>query len=55
MRATDYRDGVRFEEVSLGYPRNWKQANGIQHYLYQILPEIKVRSKMKNGGPYWRF
>ena len=21
--ATDWRDGVRFEEVSLGYPREW--------------------------------
>ncbi len=38
LRATDYRDGVRFEEVSLGYPRNWNQDYGIQKYLRQILP-----------------
>jgi predicted phosphodiesterase len=38
IRATDYRDGVRFEEVSLGYPRNWDQQKGIQGYLRQILP-----------------
>ena len=38
MRATDWRDGVRFEEVSLGYPRHWKQDKGIAHYLRQILP-----------------
>ena len=38
IRATDYQDGVRFEEVSLGYPRNWNQDKGIQSYLRQILP-----------------
>jgi 3',5'-cyclic AMP phosphodiesterase CpdA len=38
MRATYYRDGVRFEEVSLGYPRDWQQGKGIQHYLREILP-----------------
>ena len=41
LRATDYRDGVRFEEVSLGYPKNWEQSLGIQHYLRQILPAPK--------------
>jgi len=38
IRATDYKDDVRFEEVSLGYPRNWNQDKGIQSYLRQILP-----------------
>ncbi len=38
IRTTDYRDGVRFEEVSLGYPRNWDQVRGIEGYLRQILP-----------------
>lgn len=38
VRTTDYRDNVRFEEVSLGYPQNWNQAKGIQGYLRQILP-----------------
>jgi 3',5'-cyclic AMP phosphodiesterase CpdA len=37
-RATDYRDGVRFEEVSLGYPQNWQPERGIQPYLREILP-----------------
>lgn len=37
-RATDYRDGVRFEEVSLGYPQNWEPKRGIQRYLREILP-----------------
>lgn len=31
-------DGVRFEEVSLGYPRHWNQERGLESYLRQILP-----------------
>ena len=38
IRSTTYRDGVRFEEVSLGYPRSWDQRFGIHNYLRQILP-----------------
>ncbi|CAM2009854.1 metallophosphoesterase family protein [Acanthopleuribacter pedis] len=38
IRATDYRDGVRFEEVSLGYPRDWEATQGIGAYLRVILP-----------------
>jgi 3',5'-cyclic AMP phosphodiesterase CpdA len=38
IRATHFRDGVRFEEVSLGYPQQWHQELGIQPYLRQILP-----------------
>jgi 3',5'-cyclic AMP phosphodiesterase CpdA len=37
-RATDWIDGVRFEEVSLGYPRDWSQERGAEAYLRQILP-----------------
>jgi 3',5'-cyclic AMP phosphodiesterase CpdA len=38
IRRTEYRDGVRFEEVSLGYPRDWQQDLGMTHYLREILP-----------------
>lgn len=38
IRGTYYRDGVRFEETSLGYSRHWNQAKGIDHYLRQIWP-----------------
>ena len=38
MRATDWIDGVRFEEVSLGYPRHWNGDSGIEPYLREILP-----------------
>ncbi|MBT3218746.1 MAG: metallophosphoesterase [Proteobacteria bacterium] len=37
VRATDYRDGVRFEEVSLGYPRQWDQRRDLESYLRLIL------------------
>ena len=38
MRSTRWRDGVRFEEVSLGYPAQWQQDKGAGAYLRQILP-----------------
>jgi 3',5'-cyclic AMP phosphodiesterase CpdA len=37
VRATDQRDGVRFEEVSLGYPRDWDHQAGVAHYVRRIL------------------
>jgi 3',5'-cyclic AMP phosphodiesterase CpdA len=39
IRATHLRDGVRFEEASLGYPQNWDAARGVEPYLRQILPD----------------
>jgi hypothetical protein len=38
MRSTRWRNGVRFEEVSLGYPAQWQPARGADAYLRQILP-----------------
>ena len=37
-RKSLVRDGVRFEEVSLGYPRDWNPAHGVAYYLREILP-----------------
>ncbi|MFB4283579.1 metallophosphoesterase [Nonomuraea sp. MTCD27] len=37
-RVTWY-DGVRFEEVSLGYPREWKRRPGPRRLLRDVLPE----------------
>lgn len=54
MRATDYRDGVRFEEVSLGYPAQWKRDKGAKGYLRQILPELQ-EPRPTDAGPIWRF
>ncbi len=49
IRTTDWIDGVRFEEVSLGYPRHWRQERGIDHYLREILPGPARQSD--RGGP----
>ncbi len=38
IRMTAWRDGVRFEEVSLGYPRQWQATRGVEGYLREILP-----------------
>lgn len=38
VRRTDWRDGTRFEEVSLGYPRQWDQSRGMAAYIREVLP-----------------
>jgi 3',5'-cyclic AMP phosphodiesterase CpdA len=38
IRSTRWIDGVRFEEVSLGYPRQRSPDHDIEHYLREILP-----------------
>lgn len=52
MRATDWRNGVRFEEVSLGYPKHWSQERGIDSYLRRILPRPTLRIA-GDAGPDW--
>lgn len=38
IRSTSYRDGVRFEEVSLGYPRQWVGRVKPDDCVREILP-----------------
>lgn len=52
MRATDWRDGTRFEEVSLGYPRHWRAERGAASYLRQILPSPGP-APADDAGPIW--
>jgi hypothetical protein len=33
---TTYYDGVRFEEVSLGYPREWSRRGGVPNPLRRV-------------------
>jgi predicted phosphodiesterase len=49
IRATDWVDGVRFEEVSLGYPKHWHRERGIDGYLREILPG--PATGRQTGGP----
>jgi len=37
LRSSREIDGVKFEEVSLGYPKQWTQSRGLEHYLRRIL------------------
>ncbi len=53
MRATDWRDGVRFEEISLGYPRHWQPARGATGYLREILPGPPGPAPIGHAGPIW--
>jgi hypothetical protein len=38
IRSTQYRDGVRFEEVSLGYPWQWGESIESRRRVKQVLP-----------------
>jgi predicted phosphodiesterase len=38
IRSTSHRDGVRFEEVSLGYPQQWVGSTTLDHCVREILP-----------------
>jgi 3',5'-cyclic AMP phosphodiesterase CpdA len=38
IRSTRWLDGVRFEEVSLGYPHQRPAERGLERYLREILP-----------------
>ena len=37
---TTYDDGVRFEEVSLGYPREWQRHSHRRGLLRDVLPAV---------------
>lgn len=37
--TTQYRDGIRFDEVSLGYPRQWQHHPVTGSILREILPD----------------
>lgn len=52
MRATDWRDGVRFEEVALGYPQHWSKEKGIDAYVRRILPHPDHRPT-STEAPEW--
>ena len=53
MRATDWRDGTRFEEVAVGYPRHWHTEKGLAAYLRTILPHPPQPHPKGDEGPEW--
>lgn len=44
IRRSRRLDGTRFEEVSLGYPRDWDARRGIEPYLRTILPRAAAEA-----------
>ncbi|RFU80745.1 hypothetical protein TARUN_1460 [Trichoderma arundinaceum] len=55
VRRTDIKEGVRYEEVSLGYPRHWERARdarkGANEMLREILPGA---GGVEEGQQIWR-
>ncbi len=39
VRGTQFRDNTRFEEVSLGYARQWDASKGLKYYLRKVISE----------------
>jgi len=58
VRRTDWRDGVRFEEVSLGYPKQWEGARergkGVEELLREILPGSYEEGETGERSTIWR-
>lgn len=57
VRRTDWIDGVRFEEVSLGYPKQWKDAQEAGQDVNTLLRDILPGPEPPEGGKaptHWR-
>ncbi len=54
VRATDWRDGVRFDEVSIGYPRQRNLEISPDKFLREILP-AEHRGTSGSGVLQWTY
>ena len=54
MRMTQWRDGVRFEEVSLGYPRQRRPERGARDFIREILPGAPAGGEDQETRYYFR-
>lgn len=58
IRRTDWRDETRFEECSLGYPRQWQECKDrgldINDLLREILPGPEMPPPEKRTTTQWR-
>ena len=58
VRRTDWKDSVRFEEVSLGYPKQWQDAknagNDVNDLMREILPGPETPEPGKEPPTDWR-
>ncbi|PTB61751.1 hypothetical protein BBK36DRAFT_1131083 [Trichoderma citrinoviride] len=55
VRRTDVKEGVRYEEVSLGYPRHWEKARDADKGANELLREILPGNGwVEEGQRMWR-
>lgn len=58
LRSTLTRDGIRCEEVSLGYPREWSRTRTFDSFLREILPDANpdpdYLANLWRGDPFIR-
>lgn len=58
IRRTDWKNGCRFEEVSLGYPRHWKDCAdmgmGVNELLRELLPGPEPPQNQEKVPTQWR-
>ena len=54
VRRSDWIDGVRFEECSLGYPRQWKDARDSGKEISDMMREILPGNSQATSGTVWR-
>ncbi|KAJ9620149.1 hypothetical protein H2203_007914 [Taxawa tesnikishii (nom. ined.)] len=50
VRRTDWKEGIRYEEVSLGYPGQWQEAKDCGQDINTLLREILPGPKEPVGG-----
>lgn len=53
IRTTDWIEGVRFEEVSMGYPTQWRRRGGMESYLREILPGSERQPRERGPILHW--
>ncbi len=49
IRSSKQKEGIQFEEVSLGYPRDWYSHKGMDYYLREIVPWAKDKNQELNN------
>ncbi|KAL8243730.1 hypothetical protein R6Q59_009988 [Mikania micrantha] len=54
VRRTDWRDDTRFEEVSLGYPRQWEGVRALGKGVKELVREVLPGEEGEKGVTVWR-
>lgn len=49
VRETKFKEGILFEEVSFGYPKDWNEDKGMGYYLRKINPTAHLSKNLKQS------